>query len=139
VTSTIRKLRHWKQADAGWFRDLDLICFPAPDQTFFNSKECHWWVMEGGAAKGYRAYAGLYVLENTAHFCRCGVLPEYRGNNHQQELIKARLKWCRRSGVEIVRTHVAVHNIRSHNNLITCGFRGRKSKCGTMHSMWRKP
>lgn len=127
----ITKLRHWKDADAGWLRDLDTICFPAPDRSFANGPDYHWWVAyEGGKPV---AYAGLYVQTKglEAHFERCGVIPSARGKGLQRALIKARLAWCRRRGLLVAKTyttgpsHADGANSFSIGNLRACGFQAR--------------
>jgi len=120
------KLRKWKQADQGWFRDLDYKCFPI-DETFFNSTNYHWWIVYADAA--VVGYAGLYVdKKGCAHLTRAGVLPEFRGSGLQKALIKARIRWCKRRKVRLVRTYTSCDNHASRANLEACGFRGRKCR-----------
>lgn len=140
----VRKLRRWKQADAGWFRDMDNVCFPE-DTSFHNDDDYHWWV-------AYRsdgvpvAYAGMRVQAwrddptpgagreiVRVKFTRCGVLPGHRGLGLQRKLIRARLEWCRRravsSGAHItVDTYTSVDNEHSQRNLEACGFVRRASR-----------
>lgn len=127
----IAKLKHWKDADAGWLRDMDTICFPAPDPSFNNGPSYHWWVAYDGDRPV--AYAGLYVQTKglEAHFERCGVLPSARGQGLQRALIKARLVWCRRKGMLVAKTytsgpqHADGANAYSIANLRDCGFQSR--------------
>lgn len=126
---SIRKLRHWKQADAGWFREMDNICFPT-DISFYNTQNYHWWVIRDGNKPV--AYAALRVEKKgdhrIAHFTRCGVLPEARGRGYQAKLIQARLSWCRRQNIRLVKTYTSHDNVKSANNLRAAGFRSRRTK-----------
>jgi GNAT superfamily N-acetyltransferase len=128
-TST-RKLRRWKEADAGWFRELDNTCFPT-DISFYNTANYHWWVIRDSTGSPV-AYAGLRI-ENClsgriAHFTRCGVLPGSRGRGFQRTLIEARLRWCAKTGIQTVKTYTSHDNTQSAANLKACGFRCRRTK-----------
>lgn len=126
---SIRKLRRWKQADAGWFREMDNICFPS-DISFYNTSNYHWWVIRDGSKPV--AYAALRVEgkgdHRVAHFTRCGVLPDARGRGYQAKLIQARLSWCKRQGIKMVKTYTSHDNEKSANNLRAAGFRCRRTK-----------
>lgn len=124
---SIEKLRHWKKADAGWFRDMDNACFPAPNETFLNGANYHWWLAWYGG-DDMVGYAGLYVDGDNAHFCRAGILPDWRGGNWQRDLIRTRLTWCRRRGIKTVRTYTNLTNYASQKNLEAEGFRHRLSR-----------
>lgn len=138
----VKKLRHWKQADAGWLRDMDNECFPK-DKSFFNDENYHWWTVDDG---GICAYAGLRIEKKggrkIAHLTRCGVLPGCRGLGFQRRLIHARLKWCRQKGIQVVRTytsgpkHPGGPNPRSTANLKETGFRSRTSADGKWITFW---
>lgn len=120
----IKKLRHWKQADRGWFRELDCQCFPAPDQSFYNDSSCHWWVVYDG--KTPVGFAGVYWNKSgPAHLTRAGVLPACRGHGLQRKLIAVRLRWCRRQAVPRVKTYSWKHNHPSNHNLQVMGFTPR--------------
>lgn len=121
----VQKLRRWKQADSGPLRDMDAVCFPT-DTSFWNDERYHWWRIDG------MAYAGLRVDKKTniAHFTRAGVMPEARGQGLQKVLIKARLAWCKRQGIKVVKTYTSHDNTASIASLKACGFRGRKSNDG---------
>lgn len=125
---SVAKLRHWKHADQGWFRDLDYHCFPT-DEPFLNGENYHWWVV-GQKPGGGRAiaYAGLYVDGDSVQFCRAGVLPAFRNQGHHRALIQARLRWARRRGYKVARTYAHLDNPRSMNNLRKAGFRQRTHK-----------
>lgn len=127
----VRKLRRWKQADEGWVRDMDCVCFPTA-QSFENNESYHWWVAyEGTVPVGY---AAVFVercpkhMPKVAHFTRCGVVPHARGRGYQTLLIKARVKWCRDNGIDIVKTYTRIDNEPSMNNLLDAGFTRRKGK-----------
>ncbi|MCC6425630.1 MAG: GNAT family N-acetyltransferase [Phycisphaerales bacterium] len=129
--TTIQKLARWKQADEGWFRDLDNACFPK-DSSFLNDEDYRWWVLYEGRTPV--AYAGLKVVAwngdqsriKRVKFTRCGVLPEHRGKGYQQRLIRRRLAWCRRAGVSRVETYTSLDNAVSGSNLLRAGFTRRK-------------
>lgn len=138
----VSKLRHWKQADQGWVRDMDNACFPT-DESFSNSKNYHWWVvyqLSAEMTKGVKGrfkrpytkaaavgYAAIYIDDNgVCHFTRCGVLPQHRGKGVQKMLIKARLKWCKKTGIQTVRTYTDKTNPHSERNLLDAGFRRRR-------------
>ena len=115
---------------------MDSICFPSPCKSFDNDPTYHWWVAySDGKPIGY---AGLYIQTKglEAHFERCGVLPMARGNGVQRRLIKARLSWCRRSGIKVVQTYTSGPgnkcgvNYPSVANLKACGFKARQSRGG---------
>lgn len=122
---TCQKLRRWKQADVGWFRDMDYRCFPT-DTPFWNDKTYHWWVVYEGTVPV--AYAALSTEPNSVvRFTRCGVLPEHRGRGYQRILIKARITWCRRNGIKLIKTYTDPVNTKSTQNLKAAGFRSRRS------------
>lgn len=131
---SVRKLRHWKEADAGWFRDLDNQCFPK-DTSFYNTEDYHWWVVYEG--DNPVAYAGAMVKSRTGDdkqivrvdFTRCGVLPGHRGRGYQTRLIRARIAWCRRVKARRIETYTSLDNTQSRNNLLAAGFRSRRRGC----------
>lgn len=119
-----KKLRFWKHADAGWFRDLDYKCFPT-DEPFLNGENYHWWVVDDG--DGIVGYAGLYVDGDTVQFCRAGVLPNYRRFGYHRVLIEARLRWARKHGFLVAKTYARLDNPRSVHNLKAAGFKHRNN------------
>jgi GNAT superfamily N-acetyltransferase len=119
----VRKLRFWKHADAGWFRDLDLACFPR-DEPFLNGLGYHWWVCEHGVE--VVGYAGLHEDGRDVHLCRAGVMPEWRQMGIHRLLVEARVRWARRRGFKTVRTYAALDNPRCWRNLRAGGFRSRR-------------
>jgi GNAT superfamily N-acetyltransferase len=135
-----RKLRRWKQADSGPLREMDAACFPT-DTSFWNDDRYHWWRI------GNKAYAGLRIEKEKvrsekrgedpkiieveiARFTRCGVMPDARGQGLQKVLIQARLVWCKRRGIKVVKTYTSTDNHASAASLVACGFRKRKSRDG---------
>lgn len=130
----VQKLRRWKQADSGPLRDMDAVCFPT-DTSFWNDERYHWWAVSDEDRSTFNsrcmvAYAGLRVEKGIAHFTRAGVMPDYRGQGLQKVLIKARLAWCKRRGIKVVKTYTSHDNTASIASLKACGFRGRKSNDG---------
>lgn len=131
---TISKLRHWKEADAGWFRDLDNLCFP-DDPSFLNDHFYHWWIVRDPTGRAV-AYAGLSVRSwrgqgkreriYRVEFARCGVVGDCRGHGIQKKLIAARLRWCRQKKVSVVQTYTDPDNIYSQRNLKAAGFTARR-------------
>lgn len=127
MTTRISKLRFWKHADGGMIRDLDIQCFPAPDVSFSNGPNYHWWVLDNG--QGFVAFAGVYVGANgVARFTRAGTLPAFRGRGYQKALIRARIQWCRRRGIKTIKTYTSLDNKISAANLKSFGFKGRVNK-----------
>ena len=135
-----KKLRRWKQADSGPLRDMDAVCFPT-DTSFWNDERYHWWRI------GDEAYAGLRIEKEKvrverrgekpeikeveiARFTRAGVMPEARGKGLQKVLIQARLTWCKRRGIKVVKTYTSIDNHASRASLLACGFQSRKSRDG---------
>lgn len=141
----VQKLRRWKQADSGPLRDMDAVCFPT-DTSFWNDERYHWWAVSTDSGQMV-AYAGLRIdkekvrtekrgrdddfeFVHVAHFTRAGVLPEYRGQGLQKLLIKARIAWCRRNSIVVIKTYTSSDNAASISSLKACGFTGRKSRDG---------
>jgi len=102
----------------------DVVCFPGEDPIEW--KEADWWVVEtdDGEVAGY---AGIkYLGYGLWYLCRCGVLPDWRGNGLQKRLIRAREKFARARtarGDELVITDTSADNPPSANSLISCGYR----------------
>ena len=130
----VQKLRHWRHADADWFRDLDRKCFPY-DEPFFNTARHHWWIVSN--RHQVVGYAGLYVDGTVAYFCRAGVDPEWRRMGFHRALIAARIKWCRRHGITRIQTYAAPDNTRSIANLKAHGFKSRRPKKNEWVQLWR--
>lgn len=123
------KLRHWKHADAAWFRKMDAKCFPI-DKPFTNGPAYHWWIADN-ERNWTIGFAGLYIdAQNVAHFCRAGIVPHGRHHGYHRNLIRARIKWCRRTGIKKIKTYARTDNYQSVSNLLECGFRGRKHSDG---------
>lgn len=123
----VQKLRHWRHADAAWFRDLDRRCFPT-DEAMENGPNYHWWIISDG--QGWVVgFAGLYVDDaDVAHFCRAGVVPERRGMGFHLEMIEKRIVWCRRRRLGRIETYAHPGNLVSIANLKVYGFKGREVK-----------
>jgi RimJ/RimL family protein N-acetyltransferase len=129
----VRKLRHWKLADAPALREADNICFPS-EPSFRNDESYRWWVAGDKDTTALMGYASLRVvgrtLDNgskfqTAHFARCGVLPRFRGMGLQTRLISARVAWCKRSGINRIETYTHIDNAHSIANLHKSGFEAK--------------
>jgi ribosomal protein S18 acetylase RimI-like enzyme len=101
---------------------LDTKCFP-DDEPFGGYGDAWWWltVHDSGQLVGF---AGLQNLgRGTGFLCRAGVLPAWRGQGVQRELIRRRVAQARRLGLSELVTYTAPENYASLNNLIACGFR----------------
>lgn len=85
-----------------------------------------WWVAEAFMDDEWQAvgYAGLEVTDagKKAFLSRAGVLPVARGQKLQQRLIRARVAYARRQGVERVWTYTHWANIRSQRSLARAGL-----------------
>jgi RimJ/RimL family protein N-acetyltransferase len=129
----VQKLRHWRHADADWFRGMDARCFPT-DAPFENTPHCHWWIVSD-ARHWVCGYAGLYVKKGVAHFYRAGVKSWSRGKGCHAALIKARIAWCRRKGIKRIKTYASPDNAVSIRNLKRHGFKSRT--VGGWVRLWR--
>jgi RimJ/RimL family protein N-acetyltransferase len=116
----IRRVDGARQADL--LGALHTACMPADDVPDFSHG--WWWV---GTVDGVpAAFAGMTPVASwpqTAYLKRSGVLPQFRGNGYQKRLIRVRLAYARRLGMERVVTDTAEWNYASSNSLIACGFR----------------
>jgi RimJ/RimL family protein N-acetyltransferase len=85
-----------------------------------------WWVAEAFMDDEWQpvGYAGLEVTDagKKAFLSRAGVLPIARGQQLQQRLIRARVAYARRQGVERVWTYTHWANIRSQRSLVRAGL-----------------
>lgn len=82
--------------------DLDLVdwldtqCFKG--EVRYLAPKAQWWVIRDGKDRP-AGYAGLLHYERrTVFLCRSGILPQYRGRDLQQRLIRVRLRYGRKHG-----------------------------------------
>lgn len=101
---------------------MDEICFPYDPRPLFGLRKNDCWIAYShekpiGYASGCQ-YLGKYYFLN-----RVGVLPEYRGNNLQKDLIEERIERAKSiDKVESIITYTSYENIPSIKNLKHCGF-----------------
>jgi GNAT superfamily N-acetyltransferase len=99
---------------------MDEHCFPADDLC---SKEGYWWISyQAGEPSGFAGMRILPLEPDTAYLCRAGVLESYRGLGIQRKLIRVRVAYARRLGLNTIVTDTT-DNIPSANNLMASGFR----------------
>lgn len=116
---------------------LDMKCFGD-----LEWKTGLWWLVWDEEDKPI-GYAGMRVIEgeNTAYFCRVGVLPKHRGNGLQKKLIEVRSRYAKRLGCEVVVTYTSADNSPSINSLVSRGFRHYNPEypwAGSAYLYWRK-
>lgn len=104
-------------------RALDVLCLPNDDpMPEFILQDSLWWIVEQSGQLA--AYGGLYLgIEDQAWLVRTAVLPAFRGQHLQRDLIRSRVRVAKKEGVPAVDTYTHVTNIASQRSLIACGFR----------------
>jgi GNAT superfamily N-acetyltransferase len=106
--------------DLAMISQMDVRCFR--NEIRYIDPGAQWWVIRDGRGRP-AGYAGLLHYErNTVFLCRSGILPEYRGRDLQQRLIRVRLRYGRKHGARLAITYTAYNNVASSNNLIASGF-----------------
>jgi GNAT superfamily N-acetyltransferase len=103
--------------------ELEEETFPGDD--IYDKENCYWWVAYiDGIPVGF---AGLKLLEDQneglAWFPRAGVLKDARRCGIHHALIKARLAYATKLGVQEVITYTVLDNEVSSNHLMDLGFR----------------
>jgi len=111
-----------------WIRDtilrLDEACFPADWRVRVDN--CHWWLeTENDIPVAYAALRPCQSENNQGigFLSRVGVLRDWRGQGRQKRLIRRRVEYARRIGLEELVTYTVPENLASANSLISCGFR----------------
>lgn len=110
VPHTHRELRH-----------LHRVCFPLDAQPEWEIG--HWWLIMKDSSPA--AFAGIQPScqwLDTMYMVRAGVAPAYQGQGLQKRLIRIRERFARKQGMNWLITSTYA-NMRSANNLISCGFR----------------
>jgi GNAT superfamily N-acetyltransferase len=119
-----------RSADLWAVELLDRVCFP-DDEPVFTGGERIWWTMwsiekdpSESAIIVPAAFGGVSPLrgQGLAYLCRAGVEPEFRGQGLQKRLLRARIAWCKKNGLEPI-TDTTADNVASINNLIAVGFK----------------
>jgi GNAT superfamily N-acetyltransferase len=99
---------------------LDAKCFPGLEP--YLKPGAYWWLAVDGL--GAAAFAGLkYVGHNTGFLCRVGVDKAYRGLGLHKKLIRLREAKARKLGWKWIITYTSPLNVKSANNLISCGYK----------------
>ena len=117
---------------------MDAILFPE-DDPIENWRTYTWWI--GTVDDVPICYCGLQLLEDYAYMVRSGVLAEYQGQGLQKKMIKRRLEYCTKKGINKVVTDTVCDNPASMNSLISSGFKvyepaeGWRGE-GTVYWMW---
>ena len=82
-----------------------------------------WWLLWDGARPAGFCGGRADVDSGHVYLCTSGVLATYRGHRYQGRMIRARLAWARRKGLERAITYTMPENPASGNSLIRAGFR----------------
>lgn len=100
--------------------DLDRGAFPGLEP--YRKMGAIWWVAEDKL--GLAAFAGLKnVGHDTGFLCRVAVQKAYRGTGLHRKLIQVRERKARAMGLKWTITYVSPYNLKSANNLISCGYK----------------
>lgn len=119
-------------------------CFPDCEVYGTDAPDSHWWVAYFGSQECPVAFAGLRLDHSTkqGYLCRSGVMQGHRGCGLQLKLIKTRIAYGKRAGLERLVTDTIPGNYHSANNLIRAGFvlyNPSTPWAGVEHSLyWRK-
>lgn len=89
--------------------------------------DCWWWIIRDPKGEAI-AFAGmreckLEVNKGIALLTRAGVLEKYRGKGLHKTLIRARVNFAKKRGINMVIAYVKGRNNRSANALMSCGMR----------------
>ena len=116
----MKNLRLIQTTDYQKIAALDAKCLPY-DHPIERWVESVWWLgYVGGKPVCYCGVKKIYG--DTGYFNRAGVIPSARGRGYQKKMIQKRVKYCKDEGCKRIITYVAVDNIISAHNLISCGF-----------------
>jgi len=99
--------------------------FPGLSLPDLHDPMAWWWLaMDGIAPVGFAGVVDWIGPgeERAAYLHRAAVLPSHRGQGIQRRMIRARLSWARRAGIEEAWTYTSHVNAASANNLIREGF-----------------
>lgn len=101
---------------------MHIECFPFDDLPDFT---IGWWWIAYDDQNVPVGFAGLYPSiqwDKTGYLCRAGVVESARGKGLQKALIKARIRFAKRSEYKWLVTDTRC-NPASSNALISCGFK----------------
>ena len=102
---------------------LDRVCFPSDDEPDVDGRL--WWYASKKNHHRPVAYAAMRIIDSntTGYLYRAGVIPAYRSRGLHKRLIRARLAYAKRIGLQAVVTYVSAYNHTSLNGLVGRGFR----------------
>lgn len=109
------------------FKNYDILkrlqreCLPCDE--IYDVSTGYWWIAYmDGTPIGFCGLKQLPQWPQTGYLCRAGVIPLFRGRGIQKRLIRVRMAYARRIGLEnlVSDTH---QNPASANSLIACGFK----------------
>jgi GNAT superfamily N-acetyltransferase len=101
---------------------LDAACFGRHDAPALSDNAGAWWVaFAGKMPAGYCGVKKSSTGANYGYLCRAGVLPDYRGNGLQKQMIRRRIAYARAQEWTMLVTDTH-DNVSSANSLIACGF-----------------
>lgn len=95
-----------------------------PDDSWKPKKNEQYWLLydDENMPVGFCSCHSLMPWENTVFLSRSGLLESARGFGQQRKMIRARVRWARRTGHKVVITYTTFDNPASYHNLQKCGF-----------------
>ena len=95
---------------------LDRECFPGLPYDF--ARDALWVASLVGEVVGYASARDSKRYPGWVYLSRCAVHPDFRGHGLQKRLIRARVRWAKRTTYTYT-----LDNPASGNALMACGFR----------------
>jgi GNAT superfamily N-acetyltransferase len=135
--------------DAALIAQMDVVCFPIDAPAVFAG--ANWFIGgDGGRPAAYCAWKPIEHDDATVGFhYRGGVLPDWRGQGLQREMLRLREAEMREQGIAWAVTYTDADGAASMRNLIAEGYRpyaptptttlsglGRLGRVGFVH--WEK-
>lgn len=135
--------------DAALIAQMDVVCFPIDTPAVFAGS--HWFIgCDGDRPAAYCAWKVVEHDDGPVGFhYRGGVLPDWRGNRLQREMLRLREAEMRTQGLAKAVTYTDADGAASMRNLIAEGYRpyvptpgttlsgaGRLGRVGFVH--WEK-
>jgi|SRR5210317_4798 len=115
---TIRRSSDWKAVQS---LDEELIGDVLSAAELADSE---WWLARvDGNVVGYCGARRGLSEDDCVYFIRSGVLPDYRGLGLGLKMLRARISWAKRRGVNAIVTETLHNNIPSMRNLVSVGFK----------------
>lgn len=109
--------------DYGLIAELDKTCFPIDEPADYSA--AFWFVGQDcdGKVVGFCAWKPVRLDDRSAGFhYRVGVLPPWRGQNLQRQMIRLREAEMRKDGLDLAVTYTDADGAASMRNLIAEGY-----------------